>query len=133
MQKPDKKNSMHILVWIVCIAAALLYFYKCPFDYFVGIPCPGCGMTRALFALARLDFAQAFSFHPLVLIPPVFAVCWGLERLCIVKFQERFRNSVLWSAAILFFLVYAIRLLSGSHIVHLHIKQSVLGRLFFGS
>ena len=29
-----------------------------------GLPCPGCGMTRAFAALARGDLRAAFAFHP---------------------------------------------------------------------
>ncbi len=40
----------------------------------VGIPCPGCGMTRATLALLRLDFAAAFAYHPLVYIIVPFII-----------------------------------------------------------
>lgn len=46
----------------------------CVFLHFFGIPCPGCGMTRALRCLLQLDFAGAFRHHPLVFaMPYVFA------------------------------------------------------------
>jgi hypothetical protein len=46
----------------------------CVFVEFLGIPCPGCGMTRALRALLRLDLAAAFSYNPLIFaMPYVFA------------------------------------------------------------
>lgn len=53
----------------------------CVFLHFFGIPCPGCGMTRALACLLRLDFAGAFEYHPLVFaMPYVFAfVIFPLE------------------------------------------------------
>ena len=45
----------------------------CVFLYFLGIPCPGCGMTRALRALLRLDFVAAFTYNPLIFaLPYVF-------------------------------------------------------------
>ena len=37
----------------------------CVFRLMTGIPCPGCGMTRAWLAALRLDFAAAFAYHPL--------------------------------------------------------------------
>jgi len=30
-----------------------------------GVPCPGCGMTRAFWLLGQLRFAEAFAMHPL--------------------------------------------------------------------
>jgi hypothetical protein len=48
----------------LCLSAALLH-----------IPCPGCGMTRAAFALLRGDWSAAFALHPLsIFIAPVGAV-----------------------------------------------------------
>lgn len=37
----------------------------CPWKALTGIPCPGCGTTRAALALGRLDFAAAFAVSPL--------------------------------------------------------------------
>jgi hypothetical protein len=36
----------------------------CPFHATTGVPCPGCGMTRACAALARGDLATAWHHHP---------------------------------------------------------------------
>jgi hypothetical protein len=39
----------------------------------LGIPCPGCGLTRATLALAHGDLRGALHLHPLVLpIAPLF-------------------------------------------------------------
>jgi len=39
----------------------------CPILRFFQIPCPTCGVTRALFALLRLDIESYLQFHPLAL------------------------------------------------------------------
>jgi hypothetical protein len=44
----------------------------CPFKVLTGLPCPGCGLTRATVALLHGDFATSFHFHPLAL--PMVAV-----------------------------------------------------------
>ena len=41
----------------LCLVAAVLH-----------VPCPGCGLTRAAFAMARGDFTRAFALHPLSLV-----------------------------------------------------------------
>ena len=43
----------------------------CPILYFTGIPCPGCGMTRALIGAAQLRFAYAFQMHAMFWSVPV--------------------------------------------------------------
>jgi hypothetical protein len=43
----------------------------CPTALLFGIPCPGCGLTRATIAMLHGDFGAALRFHPLspVLVP----------------------------------------------------------------
>jgi hypothetical protein len=36
----------------------------CPFKALTGIPCPGCGMTRALISMTKGDFHAAFRYNP---------------------------------------------------------------------
>lgn len=43
----------------------------CIFQTLFSIPCPGCGMTRAYLSLLHLDFAAAFSFHPMFWSVPI--------------------------------------------------------------
>ena len=46
----------------------------CPAAALTGVPCPGCGLSRATFALLRGDFGQSFQLHPLgfVVAPLLF-------------------------------------------------------------
>ena len=37
----------------------------CPFRWLTALPCPLCGITRALCALAMGEWSAALSFHPL--------------------------------------------------------------------
>jgi hypothetical protein len=36
----------------------------CPFKALTGIPCPGCGMTRAILSMAKGDFHGAVGHNP---------------------------------------------------------------------
>jgi hypothetical protein len=51
----------------------------CAFYHVTGRPCPTCGMTRAVIALAHLDFRRAMGFHPLsILLAAVVLLVWGM-------------------------------------------------------
>ena len=50
----------------------------CPLASVLGVPCPGCGLTRATLALAHGDLHHALELHPLVFVlAPLFlgAMC----------------------------------------------------------
>jgi len=46
---------------------------QCLFEAVFGIPCPGCGLTRSLMAIARLDWSQALIYH--LFGPVLFGGC----------------------------------------------------------
>ncbi|NEP39021.1 MAG: DUF2752 domain-containing protein [Okeania sp. SIO2G4] len=56
-------------------------FIGCPLLHYVGIPCPGWGLTRSLMAVARGDLSQAIAYH---LFWPVFFVVFIIAILHIV-------------------------------------------------
>lgn len=48
----------------------------CPVRLITGFQCPGCGISRMLMALIRLDFAEAFRYNPVVLLTlPIILFC----------------------------------------------------------
>ena len=49
----------------------------CLFYTLTGLLCPGCGNTRAAFALLRLDLPAAFGFNPLFLVEFIY-LAWIL-------------------------------------------------------
>ena len=50
-------------VYIGCLVLFSALHLPCVFVAVLGIPCPGCGMTRAVTAACRLDLATAFYHH----------------------------------------------------------------------
>lgn len=47
----------------------------CPFHLVTGLDCPGCGVSRMCLALMRLDFLEAFSHNPaLMILSPIWLV-----------------------------------------------------------
>ncbi|MCW6036636.1 DUF2752 domain-containing protein [Spirulina subsalsa FACHB-351] len=48
--------------------------FACPLREFTGIPCPGCGLTRSLMAIAQGHLYQSLSYHILGVFLFVFLV-----------------------------------------------------------
>ncbi|HCN78195.1 MAG TPA: hypothetical protein DIT13_13495 [Verrucomicrobiales bacterium] len=56
-----------LLLMLAVIGAGYLLglpLWPCVFADVTGLPCPGCGMTRAASALLRGEWAEAWRFHP---------------------------------------------------------------------
>lgn len=51
--------------------------WHCPVRAITGLPCPGCGMSRALLSLLYGDIAQSLYYHPM-LVPTGIAALIAL-------------------------------------------------------
>lgn len=83
----------------------------CVIRAITGLPCPGCGMTRALLALTDLNISEAFRQHPLSLMMLPFGTV-----IIFSPFNKRLRTTVLnqrfWQVVIgTFLMVYFVRML----------------------
>lgn len=106
---PAKSRRWPLLVLAVLVIALFYGFFGCPIRYFTGISCPGCGMTRAVWALLQLDFKAALHYHPLVFILPIPAAIL-LARKRVLRTKRR--RQVFTAAMVgLFLVVYFYRLL----------------------
>lgn len=101
----------HLSVYCLALGGFLGFIvisgYACPIRYFFGIPCPGCGIMRALDQALLFHFEQAFEFHPLwILVPPVL----GLVVLFDVKNWNRAMDILFTVGGILMVAVYLYRI-----------------------
>ncbi len=97
----------------VCIIAVFYLFLEmvlgigCPFKFMTGISDAGCGMSRAWMSVLRLDFAGAFYYHPLWVLP--------VPSLFVVLFKNRIPDKAykifVITICVIFLLVYAYRML----------------------
>jgi len=66
-------------------------FNLCPFHRFTGLPCPGCGLTRAFCCITHGEFLRAWQFNPFSYI--FYAACltllfWPLLRTRWPEFES---------------------------------------------
>jgi hypothetical protein len=72
----------------------------CPMATLLGIPCPGCGLTRATLALLHGDVRRALALHPLVLVlAPLFASAVASAAVNYVRGPSPERRPNLWLAS----------------------------------
>lgn len=73
MKKPERLGLKLMGIAGFAALVGIWYFFSLPCLLYtlIGIPCPGCGMTRAWLAVFRLDLAGAFGYHPMFWCVPI--------------------------------------------------------------
>lgn len=97
-RKVSKENYQKTIKWsllwedlkkswlILCLFAGYILIGKelgysvCPSVMLLGIPCPGCGMTRAFFAFLRGDWKEAWHYHPFVYVLILYVIVFAFRR-----------------------------------------------------
>ena len=72
MHKKLREYLILIIILILFLFLILTQNIKCPFNELTGLHCSGCGITRLVVSILRLDFYQAFRYNPLIFI---FLIC----------------------------------------------------------
>ena len=115
-------------------AAAVILLYTgmdavgigCPIKFVTGISCAGCGMTRAWLALLKGNVQLAYYYHPLFFLPPIALVILLLRK----KICKTIFNSLIFIIAVLFVIVYILRMLHGDgDIVVFGPQNGLIGRI----
>ena len=78
MIKAVKRHMAIIAICLFLLLIAKIGDISCPIQFFLNVPCPTCGTTRAMTALFRLDFDAYVSYQPFAL-PLVIAVLLGVH------------------------------------------------------
>ncbi len=109
-----------------CLAVALLYTMfdllgiGCPIKFLTGISCAGCGMTRAWTAVLRLEFAEAFRYHPLWWTIPLAAGIFISRK----RLRKKTLNISLFIFITAFIIVYLYRMLDAGQDIVIFDPQS---------
>ena len=112
------KRKTNLKLAIIAILGFLLYYFLnlytgfaifCPFHKFTGLYCPGCGVTRLLFSLIKLDFYQAFRYNPLVFILLIIGIIYLLIKFILKKFNIIIKvPNYVWYILIIIVIIYGI-------------------------
>ncbi len=90
-----KYSKMKLI--LILISFLIIYFIlnelldvgiPCLFYEITGYYCPGCGITRLLFSLLKLDFYQAFRYNPLIFILIIITGIYLLVKFILKKFMN---------------------------------------------
>ncbi|SCJ94834.1 Protein of uncharacterised function (DUF2752) [uncultured Clostridium sp.] len=92
-----------IMLWIILLRLfSNLTGTICLIRGIIGIPCPACGITRAIKSLIRLNIKDALYYNPLFLMPFIFMV--------VLIFKRKYIKVTAKVCAITFIIVYIFRM-----------------------
>lgn len=126
-----KKYYPFLIVFTLYITITyLLKIPNCFIKMTIGIPCPGCGLTRAGFSILKLDFIQAIKYNASIFFLPI--ILW------VVIFKERpiinkiYKSKIFWGIIISFIIInYIIRMITVFPNYPLDFEpNSLFGRLY---
>ena len=98
-------------------------------QFFFGIPCALCGLTRAYMSLAAGDVAGAFYYHPLWPLAPAVAGFFMLSYLEVIRPSKKVYNAVIYSSTALLLICFIIRHIMHSPVVKIDFPSSFFGKL----
>lgn len=101
-----------ILIVYLILSLAFKPFIPCIIHEITGLYCPGCGLSRMILSIIRLDFYQAFRYNPLLFILFPFGLILVLEYLYSLfkkrtPIYEKINNKV-WIILIVILIIYGI-------------------------
>lgn len=135
------KKNIAIIAAGILLYALISYITgtACWFQATIGVPCPGCGSSRALQAIVRRDFAEAFFWHPLIvlslIILPVLAVRHSVFRK---KPHTALETKLIIGITVLYAAVFVVRMVimfphTAPMVMHEDTVWRLVFRLIFGT
>lgn len=113
---------------VIAFVYAVFHFVGigCPIKFVTGISCLGCGMTRAWVSVLKLDFAAAFYYHPLFMIPPIAIIVYFAKS----KINIKIYKIIMLTMVIAFITIYMYRLIfTDGDIVVFEPQNNIIFRL----
>lgn len=106
-----------ILIILYLFLLEKIFHGTCLFRVIVGIPCPGCGLTRAAKSLLRLDLKKALNYNAFIYPIVIMAFIAFINRYVRRKKQPCWFYSVIIIVTFGMIFYYFYRLFSGSIVV----------------
>lgn len=74
-----KTKLLVTLGYLGVVFVFYIFELPCIFKALFGVACPGCGMSRAMFSVLKLDFVAAFAYHPMFWSIPILYIYFLLD------------------------------------------------------
>ncbi len=113
----EKINSSIKLISILLILLVIFlylnhkfsFFIPCIFHKITGLWCPGCGITRMIISILKLNFYQAFRYNPLLFILTPFFIIYGVTYYINWLQNKEFKlPKIIWNILLVIAIIFMI-------------------------
>ena len=125
-----KEYGIAVVVLFVYAGISNLVFHAfCPLIIFCGLPCPGCGVTRAAVSLMTGRWQQAWQLNPVVFPIAIAAVYFGWNRYLLGRKTKGIKAIVI-ALLVLLIVVYGVRmyLYFPNKVPYIYTEDNVISR-----
>ena len=109
------KNRIINISFLIIISILILediISIPCPFHFITGLYCPGCGITRMIKSILKLDFYQAFRYNQLlfILLPFFIIIIIDLFISIIIKKKSIYKKipEYVWIIIVIILIIFGI-------------------------
>ena len=120
-----------VAVFIYATFTNLVFHAFCPLIIFCGLPCPGCGISRATAYFLTCRWQQAWQMNPMVFPIAAAAVYFGWNRYLLGR-KAKGIKAVIIALTVLLVAAYAVRmyLYYPNRVPYVYTENNVLAHLF---
>ena len=131
MNANKKYNNVYFVFFFVFLILILISTrqYSCPFFFITGIPCPLCGMTRAVLNLLHFNFKAAFYYHalwPLLALLPIYIII----KIKNINIYKKIENTICIAIGVLLLTYYIYRHITASPVVAIQYHKSLIYTIY---
>ncbi|MCH5263144.1 MAG: DUF2752 domain-containing protein [Lachnospiraceae bacterium] len=120
-----------VALFIYTVVTNLIFHAFCPLIIFCGIPCPGCGISRATAYFLTGRWQQAWQMNPMIFPIVAAAVYFGWNRYLLGR-KARGIKVIIIVLAVLLVAVYAVRmyLYFPNRVPYVYTENNMLAHLY---
>ena len=131
MKKRLLADSKVLILFVAVVVCYYLFMNMvlhtgCIFTYITGLPCPGCGLTRAGILLLTGDIKGAFYMNPSIFLWGYFGIYFVCSRYMIGNGKGIMLNLILVCLLTIFIYIYRMGCFFPSHEPLVFQKRSLL-------
>ena len=79
-----------VCLWLCCAREGQVPIAICPSKLLYGIPCPGCGVTRATISFLEWHFSKALALNPNCILAIAFIFFYPIIVICSLIYRQSY-------------------------------------------